>query len=57
MEALENEYMSWEDVQDVVDSVTDNEKVKYCKKKTERESHPHGHSFEAVGQLRSRLIK
>ncbi len=57
VEALENEYMSWEDVQDVVDSVTDNEKVKYCKKKTERESHPHGHSFEAVGQLRSRLIK
>ena len=57
VEALANEDMSWEDVQDVVDSVIDDEKVKYCKKKTERESHPHGHSFEAVGQLRSRLIK
>ncbi len=57
VEALANEDMSWEDVQDVADSVIDDEKVKYCKKKTERESHPHGHSFEAVGQLRSRLIK
>jgi hypothetical protein len=30
--------------------------VRYCKKKTENESHPCGHSFEAVGQLRRRLF-
>ena len=32
------------------------EKVKNFKKKTKAESHPHGHSFEAVGHLRSRLM-
>ena len=56
MDALLNENKSWEDVQDVVDSVIEEEKVKNLKKKTEAESHPHGHSFEAVGHLMSRLM-
>ena len=30
--------------------------MRYFKKKTEKESHPCGHSFEAVGELRSRLL-
>lgn len=56
MDALLNEDKSWEDIQDVVDSVIEDEKVKNFKKKTEAGTHPHGHSFEAVGHLRSRLI-
>ena len=45
-----------EDVRNTVDSVIKEERVRYCKKKTEKESHPCGHSFEAVGELRSRLL-
>ena len=55
MEALSNETISWEGVQDIVDSVIEEEKVKNFKK-TGKESYPLGHSFEAVGQLRTRLM-
>ena len=56
MEALSNGTMSWENVQDIVDSVIEEEKVKNFKKKTGKESYPLGHSFEAVGQLRTCLM-
>ena len=49
--------MSWENIQDIVDSVIEEEKVKNLKKKTGKESYPLGHSFEAVGQLRTRLMQ
>ena len=55
MEALSNKTMSWENVQDIVNSVIA-EEVKNVKKKTGKESYPLGHSFEAVGQLRTRLM-
>ena len=54
MEALSNETISWESVQDIVDSVIE-EKVKNFKK-TGKEPYPLGHSFEAVGQLRTCLM-
>ena len=56
IETLVNENISWEDVRNTVDSVIEEKRVRYCKKKTEKESHPCGHSFEAVGELRSRLL-
>ncbi len=50
VEALYYKDMTWDDVHTVVDSVTE-EKVKYCKHKTQNKANPFGHSFEAVGEL------
>ncbi len=57
VEALYDKDMTWDDVHKVVDSVIEEGKVKYCKQKTQNEANPFGHSFEAVGELRSRLIE
>ena len=56
IETLANENISWEDVCNTVDSVIEEEQMRYCKKKIEKGSHPCGHSFEAVGELNSRLL-
>lgn len=49
--------MTWNSVHEVVDSVLEEGKVKYCKQKTQNEANPFDYSFEAVGELRSRLIQ
>ena len=56
VEALYYKDMTWDDVHTVVDSVIE-EKVKYCKHKMQNKANPFGHSFEAVGELWSRLIE
>ena len=37
IETLVNENISWEDVRNTVDSVIEEERVRYCKKETEKE--------------------
>ena len=56
VEALHDEDMTWDDVEKVVDSVIEEGKVRYCKQKIQKETNPFGHSFEAVAELRRRLI-
>lgn len=55
VDALNDDTATWEDVINVVDSVVDREKIKNTRKKFKRSERPHGHNFEAVGRLRSKI--
>ena len=50
--------MTWDSVHEVADSIL--EEGQYCKQKTQNglaHANPFGHNFEAVGELRSRLMQ
>ena len=53
---LIEETPSWKDIYDVADAGLEKEKSYYAKKKAKWKAEPHGHSLEAVANLRSKLL-